>query len=391
MSITTKEKLLCIFVKNPFSQRDFERMGIEALRNHFNVQVFDCTSLLMPLANKTRADSSLQSHYIHTINSWRELYCQMKSYNEGLAVDYVGPFSPWAVMLFWYLKFKGLRLIVVDSGAFPPLQFTGRADAGIAKKLFSSIQAGWLREKANAALVKIAIKILPDQSPDYALISGSSWITNPRFVSAKTKLLAHSFDYETYLTVCAKPVDSPTPYVIYLDEKIADHEDNIEMGYSAPVSGETFYPALSSFFDRFEAAFGMPVVIAGYPSRQLDKGENCFGKRQVYVGNTAELIRDAHFVFAHASTSISYAILWRKPIIFLFSEELAKSWYMPVIETRRTLLNSYAINIDDRDTIFQAERLELVDIPAYEAYECSYIKMKDNPQTSLWDVFASID
>ena len=64
---------------------------------------------------------------------------------------------------------------------------------------------------------------------------------------------------------------------------------------------------------------------------------------------------------------------------------------MPVIETRRTLLNSYAINIDDRDTIFQAERLELVDIPAYEAYECSYIKMKDNPQTSLWDVFASID
>ncbi|MDQ5880824.1 MAG: hypothetical protein QG616_654, partial [Pseudomonadota bacterium] len=339
--------VLYICVKNPFCQRDVERMGIESLERIFDVRILDCTEWLMPMAFETRGRASVERanlHRVRSLNDFRQLIDKRRG---GFAVDYVGQFSVAAVLLFHALKRNGTRIIIVDSGSYPsPDLALGRRSK--IRKLIDSFRHGILLQMFKEKCVRWLLKVLPDQSPDYAFVAGKAWQGDPRFRSAANHIPAHSFDYEIY-RACRSSTDvSVEPYAVYLDETIAGHEDNAELGLPEPASAERFYPALRQFFDRFEATTGLPVVIAAYPSANLEACNANFGGRKVLIGRTAELVRDSRFVFAHASTAISYAVLWRKPIGFLTSSEIRNGWYQPWIDAPRILLNAPLFDIDER-------------------------------------------
>src|ERR1035437_7946819 len=112
--------LLYLLVKNPFAKRDYERMGIETLEQHFEVRILDCTAWLMPKALVTRGRSTMRLRNLRFIGSLSELIQELKSSSGGIAIDHVGQFSIKAILLFHFLKAKGFKLVVLDSGAVPP-------------------------------------------------------------------------------------------------------------------------------------------------------------------------------------------------------------------------------------------------------------------------------
>ena len=153
---------------------------------------------------------------------------------------------------------------------------------------------------------ELLLRALPNQRPDIALVAGSSWRTDPRFLSARVKIPAHSFDYERYRQVNAKSFASDgQEWALYIDENLQSHEDNSQIGLDNPVTFQRFSPALKAFFNQFEQReSGMPVRIAAYPSARNDVYHTAlFGDRDVVFGQTAELIRGAAVVFALGSTS----------------------------------------------------------------------------------------
>lgn len=383
------QDLLYICIKNPFTQRDLDRMGIEALERHFEVRILDCTAWLMPKAYETRGRSTITRHNLRSIHSLRELKDELRDVHGGFAIDYVGQFSAQAVLLFNLLKSKGLKLIAIDNVAFPsPELATGGRSA--VKKLLNAIRYGGLRRHLNARIIKWLLKCLPDQTPDYALVSGTSWTADPRFSGAAKIIPAHSFDYERYLELRGAPRFLNHDYAVYVDEDIAGHEDNAEIGFKMPVSAERFYSALSRFLGAFEAAVGIPVVVAGYPSdRAAATGR--FNGRKVIWGKTAELIRHASVVFAHASTAISYAVLWRRPLVFLTTNEMNESWYGPWMEAPRKVLNASIANLDqDVPGPLTVAEWQRVDERAYKHYEGTYLRSAEAPDESLWSIFLSV-
>jgi hypothetical protein len=381
--------LLYICIKNPFTQRDLDRMGIEVLERHFEVRILDCTAWLMPKAYETRGRSTITRHNLRAIRSLHELKDELRDVNGGFAIDYVGQFSIRAILLFHLLKSRGCKLIAMDSGAYPsPELATGKCSA--VKKILDAIRHGGLWQHLNARIIKLLLKCLPDQTPDYALVSGTSWTADPRFSGAAKIIPAHSFDYERYLELRGAPRFLNHDYAVYVDEDIAGHEDNAELGFDMPVSASRFYGALSRFLGDFEAAAGMPVVVAGYPSDRAAATER-FNGREVVWGKTAELIRNAKVVFAHASTAISYAVLWRRPLVFLTTDEMNDSWYRPWLESPRKILNSPIANIDlDVPGPLNVEEWQKVDERAYKQYEETYLRSMDSPDDSLWSIFLSV-
>ena len=379
--------VLYICVKNPFCQRDVERMGIESLERIFDVRILDCTEWLMPMAFETRGRASVERANLHRVRSLRDFRRLIDKRRGGFAVDYVGQFSVAAVLLFHALKRNGTRIIIVDSGSYPsPDLALGRRSK--IRKLIDSLRHGILLQMFKEKCVRWLLKVLPDQSPDYAFVAGKAWQGDPRFRSAANHLPAHSFDYEIYRG-CRSPTDiSVEPYAVYLDETIAGHEDNAELGLPEPASAERFYPALRQFFDRFEATTGLPVVIAGYPSANLEACDAHFGGRKVLIGRTAALVRDSRFVFAHASTAISYAVLWRKPIGFLTSSEIRNGWYQPWIDAPRVLLDAPLFDIDEMFPDIPGDGWFRLEHNAYKRYEEWFIKGEDSPDVSLWERFA---
>ena len=302
------KELLYICLKNPLTERDLDRLGIKALEKNFDVQILDCTLWLMPEAINTRAQKPVSRNNLHKINSLREFRNQIKSKRKGYALDYVGPFSIKAIFLFHELKKNGFSLIVLDSGSTPTSEIKLKI-VTIIERLFTIFRFSVLKQHINARLINLLLKLLPDQKPDYALVSGEIWKINKRFANARIKIPSHSFDYETYLRVKEEEPVLKSNYVVYLDENITGHEDNFEIGYNHPATNEKYYSSLNRFLEKFEKTTGLEVVIAGYPSQVESKCYEYFGNRKVFFGKTAKLISNAKMVFAHGSTSISFAIL----------------------------------------------------------------------------------
>jgi hypothetical protein len=377
---------LYLCIKNPLVERDFERLGVAELGELYDLRILDCTAWLLPAAFRSRGGVGLDLPNLRRIASLAEFKAAIDSC--GFAVDYVGPFSPQAILMFEALRQRGIRLIVLDSGAFPAPEVT-LGQRSLTQKLVDAVRHGGLRAHLLARLNRLLLHLLPDQRPDLALVAGESWRADPRFAGARRQVASHSFDYERFRSVRTKTLPDALrllpPFAVYLDEDIVGHEDNIEMGFAAPTSEARFYPTLNQFFARFEQATGLTVVIAGYPSRKQGASER-FGGRSVFFGVSAELISASRVVFAHASTAISFAVLWRRPLAFLTSGDIAASWYGPWIESPRTLLRAPLIDIDAEELLSDYERF---DEAAYTAYEHAYIKSAGSPDASLWSIMAS--
>ncbi|MBT8585672.1 hypothetical protein G6655_04000 [Polynucleobacter paneuropaeus] len=377
---------LYICVKNPFTERDFNRMGIAELSNHFNLKIFDCTPWLLPKAFKTRGDKVFHHPSSVEICSLRDLIKAIQS-DGGYVLDFVGQFSPKAILMFTVFQVKKIRIVVMDSGAYPApdIFFTPRSTA---KKIFDALRHGGFILHLMARINRLLIKILPNQNPYIAFVSGDAWRIESRFNSADKKIPAHSFDYEVYRVQEAAGENfidlDAMPYAVYLDEDITGHEDNLEMGVAAPATADVFYPALSRFFDKYQLISGQRIIIAGYPSEKSQLKTH-FQNREIQYKQTAQLVKGASLVFAHASTAISFAVLWKKPIVFLTSKQIAKSWYQPWIEAPKLLLKSPLINIDENYP-FDLGGLHAIDIASYNSYINCFIKALDSPNDSLWSI-----
>lgn len=365
-------------------------MGIESLEQHFEVRILDCTAWLMPQAIRTRGALAIELANLHSIRSLDGLKNILKGSSGGIAIDYVGQFSLKAILLFHYFKKNGFKLVVMDSGAhpFPDGSNIGRFSI---HKVVVAIKNSYIQRSWNALLCRVALKILPDQTPDFALVAGTYWMSNNRFNNSPIIIDAHSFDYEMYLQIRSALPSRNFKYAVYLDENIEGHEDNADLGYSELVSERKFFGALNKFFSGFEALSGIPVLVAGYPSRRPDTSQHVFGGREIVYGETAELIRNATIVFAHASTSVSFAVLWRRPIVFLTSDEMNDSWYLPWIEAICSRLNSLIVNIDlGAPRQCDAEEWLKVNQVAYKRYEEIFIKSSESPEISLWSKFMKV-
>ena len=106
-------------------------------------------------------------------------------------------------------------------------------------------------------------------------------------------------------------------YHLFLDQGLARHRD-IELSFRDNInSPEDYYKNLNSFFDKLEAVTNKKVKVALHP--RTDHSAYDFGKREVYLNKTPELVINADIVMGHYSTSIHYPIILKKKLL-TFSE-----------------------------------------------------------------------
>ena len=208
-----------------------------------------------------------------------------------------------------------------------------------------------------------------------------------------TILFGHSDDYSNYLRnsvhyttktpgqlKIAVLLDAPGP---------AFTDDEAQLGYTLPSTAAIWYPALAKFFDRLEAETGVSVEIAGHYKSTHPPIAACFGNRAVHYGRTLELVRDCEFVITRESTAVSYSVIFRKPVIFIYSDEIIPDG----LSIRNTFdlassLGTIPVNIDTPPTNFAS--LLQINETKYKAYETACLTLattsRPNYQIILEDV-----
>lgn len=235
--------------------------------------------------------------------------------------------------------------------------------------------------------------LLGVSAPKYALCAGldslkySFWYP----INQKTKTIwGHYWDYEKYLNTLNDKIESTTygDKIVFVDQKLA--EDPV-INQNLKIDKSQYYASLEDFFVFLEKKYNVRIVVAAHPFAQDGYYTDCFGgKREIVSGETDKAIMRSKAVILHASNSRTFAVLFKKPIIFVLNNESSRhaDFYADTIWSA-AMLGKNVVNIDSKEelTAFDLEKELAIDAKKYEEYKEKYIKTKHSENKSVWRIF----
>lgn len=374
-------KEIVILSPGPFVKIDYERFGIEILKKNFSVKILDFTAWQNPYFWKQ------YSKKVYKCNEYKSISCkddflELKFEEEKLFVFDLCIEDKKIRWVKEKLKKKNSFFVTLDTSLMPRPKTTARS---LIKKLFNLV----IKPKKNfSILLKIFenkfYSMRKNYTPDVLVQCGLSTIEK---VKAKNILYAHCTDYDVYLNIKNKPEIKKDPYAVFLDEGMTNHEDHSYLGIKPPVTENQYYPTLIKFLKKFEIESGLKVKFAIHPKSLNLNIPNFLKDFNCSSGNTAELVKNSSIVLLHASTALSYAILFNKPTIFLTSKDLNKSWVGPHIHSLAQFMNVKAINMNkDLDKKINMQNLLKINKEKYKNYLDQFLKAPNSRDIPLWEI-----
>jgi hypothetical protein len=296
-------KKIVFIVQEPLTLYSKQIYYIEAYQKAgFCVEYWDLHPFLYPHRDLVDEVNDTYCHRINSLDSFLE-HLNSLDINNTIVIYLAGDV--------WKLR-KVLRLISDKKCRVITINY--HANTGIKLTLFrklvrlvhidSNIWAKFITEykKIQYTLYKKKNNMLP-----FSRYFSTSSASNDR--------INHS-DYETY----KKLLNESTPliqekYIVFIDNYYPIHPDFRDFAKSKPINPENYYTSMKHFFDFLEKKYNMPVVIAAHPKAIYLNHE--FGNRKIIKYNTGKLIQHSENVLIHASNSVSYAVLFDKPIAFI--------------------------------------------------------------------------
>ena len=373
------------FVAAPFTRRDYERYGMEIFAgNGLDIAVWDLTPLLYPeVAARVAPLDVMQWDRVVSFASEDGVLAALAEYGRETFVFTSVPLDGHTLPIFRAMTQQGIRYGVNVVNAIPPVSVNGARQAFLAR-----LRRITPRKVLSLAARKLPLSVFGVAPATLILVEGRRCSTARPEVTSRTQLVpSHTLDYNNYVAAAVPRSEDGT--VVFLDNYMTAHPDFVYVGEQPPVSAQRWHAAMRRLFDAVESQLGLRVVIAAHPRSAYEPAEAPFGDREIIKGATPSLVAKASLVLLNHSTSLSYAVLYRKPLAFVTSDEFAVSKYAPYVTEYSQLLRQPAVNAD-RFTDLGHLRGLAVDEAAYCAYEADYISMPGAAPVSSWQILCDV-
>lgn len=193
-------------------------------------------------------------------------------------------------------------------------------------------------------------------------------IAKNTFEPVSDKIVEINFiDYENFINNKAKTSEE---IISFLDCFMANHEDIGFANNSSQLNPNLYIELINKFFERVEEKFYKNVEIVAHPKSNYKL--DTFGGRKIIKNDTLKLVEKSLCVLSHHSTSVSYAVILNKPIIFFYTNEmevLYKSGHIQFMKTLADILGMPCINIERE----KLKNIPKVDSILYERYKYNYL------------------
>jgi len=381
-----KIKKIIYFIESPFNQRDYERFGVEIfIQDGFDVFVWDFTPFLHPeVYRKVKVPDPIAYKKYRQFLTKKEALSAIRKESNGSFVVWLGGYNFNSFPIFRTLSKNRIQYCVIMSNALPSIT-QKLQPIDVLKKILRATP----KKLINYVFVRIPYRYLGVVDACFNL-AGGELSTKYKFpVGPKTETLwLHTLDYDIYLKERNKLVQHNENTGVFLDECLPFHPDFIHEQVSPPTTPEEYYPLLCKFFDFVEDSYGARINVAAHPRSRYEEHPDYFGGRSVIRGKTAHMIRESEFVIAHSSTSLNFAVLFRKPVIFITTDKLQQSSQGPFIKLMASWFGKQPININNPIEIDWDKELT-VDERAYSKYKNCYIKKNGSEDISFWQAVSN--
>ena len=386
-------KKIVVAVASPLTKRDFIRFGGEVLKdNGFDVWFYDFSPIVYPklFKNCTFPDMYRPENYI--------LFS-----NERQVKKYIGELSPHSfvvtILSFSSETYKILRALSKTkipycalSNQSAPVWAEKKTSHffEVLKKIFSS---------GPKALKKIIYhpkfsRLWRIRPPDFCIVGGELSLERnrtPFLIGGDTEILwTHALDYDVYLENKGKNVKASRNYSVFLDPLAPMFKgDAHALGFKEPTTVGNYYPSICRFFDFVEKELGVNIEIAAHPKSNHPPYPDYFGGRRTIRGDTFGMVESSRFVITHSSVAFQFAVLLKKPVVFLTTAELEKDKiFSENIKAWANSIEKKPINIDESLTMDWKKEL-YVDEKIYSDYTELYIKRKGTKELNIWQILAN--
>jgi hypothetical protein len=367
-----------------FNNRDYLRFGFEIiLQRGFDIEVWDCSSLISPEYSKSY-DVPDPCEFVG-IKEFKTLEEIQQVVSEITEKDII--FDDFKILKrFKYENINGARIVSTNCGTIPIPNTKG------VKKIIKRLKALYQAPRQTFSLIKenYVYKKRYNHSPDYVITGGTEIPKHIKSnVTDSSKIIrAHAFDYDRYLEVerCKgythfMPKES---FAVFLDSNISSHPDFLLNNTIPHVSADKYYPEINKFFDHFTDQTGLKVVIALHPRTNISSNVDYFEGLDIITSKTIELVKTAEVVLAHRTTSLNFAVLYKKPIILMDSDNYTTD-YRSGFEQYEFLLGAKRLNITQTQSVALNDLV--VDEIKYKQFKGRFIKEEGTPDKYVWEIF----
>ncbi len=199
----------------------------------------------------------------------------------------------------------------------------------------------------------------------------------------------NSRDYDTYLEYKRARGHSlqTTETCVFIDQDNTNHPDFFLLGIP-PLNANSYISSMNLLFDHIEKKTGLSVVIAAHPKSRFSSENHPYGTRLFLKGKTIDLIAKSRMAVTHASTSISFPVLFCKPIVLVVTDEMKKrSDMIATVNAFANELDLSYMDVDSPDEV-DAFKIDLDIQPKYEKYLYAYVKNKEPINKLTWEIVA---
>jgi hypothetical protein len=335
------------------------------------VEYWDVVSLLREEHSER---GELNPDYLRVLRSFEELEVMLRRPENRdafyvMLITYVGRFT----RIFRLFSKHECRMLNFAWGALPrDPAYKWRKIAAWLPKPYLCAKEIFNRSRA------VALRRLKLVKPfEIAFVAGEALMSGNNYATKVVPI--NYFDYDHYVKAKADGGQRLVSgrYAVFLDINLPYHSDLALLGYS-PIDPVGYYRSLNWFFGLLEQEHGIKVVIAAHPRAEYDS--TTFEGRQTIRLVTAELVRDAEFVLSHTSTAMSYAVLNAKPLIFIYTAEMASAYKQKFIREMRIYADCLDVPVYNIDAISGPNEVELrqVNPKCYERYKYNFLTSRQS-------------
>ena len=407
---------LVIMLGAPFTQQNFERMGIPILSDFFNVYVFDCLKWL----GRSTDDIDFEKvnwDKVITVDTKLDFQQHISELEANFAIDFIID-NNFLLEIMGILSKAGVTYVIQKTGMLP----VGLDTRKFIHKLVDHLMVKCLklnitRSKLLGKVLQIGSQMLltknfseklgskirrlqvlcfmESNEKSVALLAGSKSLDSLTS-RASQRIWTSSNDYWVFQKAlfssysALKELMLPDEFILFIDDALVDSSDFKLLGIPKLIrNSEEYYAQLNAFFLRLEKSYGVPVMISGHPnSFNIPDYPHRFAGRKVIFKNTAELVLNSIGIVTHASTAISFAVLSNAPIMLITTTEIDRSFYGRGIKSMADAFGIAPIflneiyHLDDFNPSFEIQKFSY-----YRNYERNYIRNELTNETEAWKNF----
>ena len=350
------------------------------VENGIPVEYWDCSAIFFPDQKFTE---SLDRDYMTKIQSYKDIELRLKrESNPDTAYVMLVVYEFRAFSLYKLLAQHDCKLYFIRWAFFP---HKNKISSKIAKLPAHPLKYfGRLLDKIFIMITKKTSYKRPFEKVFYA---GAAALPAEGEALKSIPINYQMCDYDSFIFLKNNPKALvKSRYAVFLDINLPRHPD-LRLVKTKSVDENEYFRSINMFFELVEKKYGVEVVVAAHPHSNYNDTD--FNGRKIIKNETFALVRAAEFVISHHSASMNYAVLNRKPIVYIYTQEMDRLYSdsaMPFIKGCAEFLNAAIYNVDDITDVDQIN-IQEVDKGRYDAYKYAFLISKETENSLSRDIF----